>query len=201
MSFWPMFPQPMAQINPWQQVFVQFQMYLQQSQILFDSFNMQMQFNCFQQFIINMSSPLAFQPVQTQNQVFQQFLIWRQNQQPQQQPAPFNPPINNNNGGVLPNNKITETIDAGGGGYVINVTMSASTGNKVVIKASPDTTIEELLKMYMKRMGLSNDSIGKDVMFLYNGAQLDCKSQEKIGSKFHIAAAITVYDLKGIIGA
>jgi hypothetical protein len=207
MSFFPgMYPQSMAQINPWQQIFTQFQMYLQQSQILFDSFNYQMKFSCFQSFLINMQNPLAFQPMQMQNQVFQQFLMWRQNQQPQPQPQPQpTPPTTannaNNNGGVLQRDNITEVLDVGSGGYVINVTMSASTGHKVVIKAGPETTIEELLKMYMKKMGLSTDSIGKDVMFLFNGAQLEPKSQDKIGSKFRVTAAITVYDLKGIIGA
>jgi hypothetical protein len=207
MSFFPgMYPQSMPQINPWQQIFTQFQMYLQQSQILFDSFNYQMKFSCFQSFIINMQSPLAFQPVQMQNQVFQQFLMWRQNQQPQPQPQPQpTPPTSannaNNNGGVLPRDNITEMLDVGSGGYVINVTMSASTGHKVVIKAGPEATIEELLKVYMKKMGLSPDSIGKDIMFLFNGSQLDAKSKEKLGSKFRATAAITVYDLKGIIGA
>ena len=123
--------------------------------------------------------------------------MWRQCQQPQPQPNPAQP-NQNNNIGVIRRDYLTETIDAAGGsGFIINVTMTASTGHKVVIKASGETTIENLLKMYI----LSPDSIGKDVMFLFNGAQLDPKSQEKLGSKFRVTAAITVYDLKGIIGA
>ena len=61
--------------------------------------------------------------------------------------------------------------------------------------------IEQLLKMYTTKLGLSPDVIGKQIMFLYNGAQLapDCKTP--IGSMFRNTAVITVYDLGGIIGA
>ena len=202
MYFPGMFQQP--QVNPWQQVFLQFQMYLQQSQILFDSFNFQMQFNCFQQFIISISSPLAYQPVQMQTQVFQQFLMWRQSQiqtptPPKPSPTPFN--SQNNNNGALPRDKITDSMEVGSGGFIINVTMNASTGHKVVIKAGSETTIQELLECYMKRIGLSPDLVGKDIMFMYNGAKLEPNAQKKIGQEFRNAATITVYDLKGIIGA
>ncbi len=197
------FPGMLPQVNPWQQVFLQFLLYLQQSQILFDSFNFQMQFNCFQQFIISISSPLAFQPVQMQTQVFQQFLMWRQSQIqlpiPKPAPTPSNP--QNNNNGVLPRDKITDSMEVGSGGSIINVTLNASTGHKVVIKAGSDTTVDELLKSYMKRMGLSEQSIGKDIMFMYNGAKLLPDNKAKICTMFRNAASITVYDLKGIIGA
>ena len=209
MFFPGMFQQP--QVNPWQQEFLQFQMYLQQSQILFDSFNFQMQFNCFQQFIISIGSQLAYQPVQMQTQAFQQFLMWRQSQiqSPPSPPSPLpiqittHTPSNsqNNNNGVLPRNNITDSMEVGSGGYIINVTMNASTGHKLVIKAGSDTTIDELLKCYMKRMGLSQESIGKDIMFMYNGAKLQPDDKQKICTMFRNAAAITVYDIKGIIGA
>ena len=202
------FPGMLPQVNPWQQVFLQFLLYLQQSQILFDSFNFQMQFNCFQQFIISISSQLAYQPVQIQTQVFQQFLMWRQSQiQPSPSPLPITKPnptnsnSQNNNNGALPRDNITESMEVGSGGYIINVTMNASTGHKVVIKAGSETTIKELLECYMKRMGLSPDLVGKDIMFMYNGAKLEPNAQKKIGAEFRNAASITVYDLKGIIGA
>ena len=89
----------------------------------------------------------------------------------------------------------------GNGGYIINVTMNASTGHKIVISASADTTIEDLLLKYTNRIGLPPNVIGKDIMFLYNGAQLDPKSKQSIGSMFRNIAVITVYDLNGIIGA
>jgi hypothetical protein len=102
---------------------------------------------------------------------------------------------------MLPRDKPPETMTIGGGPNIINVTMNASTGYKVVINASAETSIEELLKMYTRKIGLAENVIGKDIMFLYNGAQLDTKSKQSIGSMFRNTAVITVYDLNGIIGA
>ena len=202
-----MFPQPMPAFNAWtqQQLFQQFQLYLQQSGVLFDSFNVQMKFNYFQQYIISIQNPLAFQPIQIQNQVFQQFLMWRQNQlfqppptQPTQQTQTGQP-----NQGVLPRTgqEAMTVGNVGGGAFVLNITMNASTGHKVVINATGDTTVENLLLKYTEKLGLPPTAIGKDITFLYNGAQLDAKSKQTIGSIFRNTAVITVYDLNGIIGA
>ena len=102
---------------------------------------------------------------------------------------------------LLPRNNKTDVYSMGNGQNIINVTLNASTGNKTVINASADTTIEELLIMYTKKIGLSPEVIGKQIMFLYNGAQLEGNSKAKIGSIFRNQAVITVYDLGGIIGA
>ena len=44
--------------------------------------------------------------------------------------------------------------------------------------------IEDIYKEYANKIDFQLDSIGKDFMFLYNGAQLDYKSQLTIGNKF-----------------
>jgi len=102
---------------------------------------------------------------------------------------------------LIPRNNNTDYMNVGNGQNIMNITLNASTGNKTVINASSDTTIESLLKMYTKKLGLSEDVIGNQIMFLYNGAQLDFKSKSTIGSLFRNTAVITVYDLGGIIGA
>lgn len=201
---WGMMAPPMGSINVWQQqqLFQQFQMYLQQSGVLFDSFNVQMKFNCFQQFLINMGNSLAFQPIPVQNQIFQQFLIWRQSQIPQPHPSQPISPGQPNQGALPRTGQEAFTIgNIGGGGYVLNVTMNASTGHKTVINATADTTVQDLLLKYTQKLGLPQTAIGKDITFLYNGAQLDSKSKQTIGSIFRNTAVITVYDLNGIIGA
>ena len=101
----------------------------------------------------------------------------------------------------LPRTPDGGTINMSNGTNIMNITLNASTGNKTVINASPDTTIENLLKMYTQKLGLPQEVIGKEIMFLYNGAQLDFKCQNTIGSMFRNTAVITVYDLGGIIGA
>ena len=190
-----------------QQTFQQFQLYLQQSQnqMNFDTLNMQMQFSIFQQFLMQRGNPLFFQPIPMKSQIFQQFLIWRQNQR-QNNIFNINPNQNQNinpnaKPGVLPRINKTDEMKIGNGKYIINVTMNASTGYKLVMHASSDTTVEELLINYAKRLGLSPTSIGKDITFLYNGGQLKADCKEKIGIMFRNTAVITVYDLKGIIGA
>ena len=149
MSLWPEISPLMPNFNLYHQLFRQFQMYLLSNQILLDSFNMQMQFNCFQQFIMTNQNPLSLQPKSKQNQVFQQFLMWRKYQQT------FPKPIQ----GVLPRNKITETLNMRDKGSITNNIFHANTGHKVIINVSSDTTIEELLKMYVKKIGLSIESV------------------------------------------
>ena len=127
---------------------------------------------------------------------------------PSSQPITINPQSTSNNQQtenkikeLLPRTPTSPTIDMGSGQNILNITLNASTGNKTVINASAETTIKSLLKMYTLKLGLNPDVIGKEIMFLYNGAQLDFKSQSPIGSLFRSSAVITVYDLGGIIGA
>ena len=117
------------------------------------------------------------------------------------QSAPRNQQTENKIKELIPRGKNDQTIDMGRGPNLMNITLNASTGNKTVINANPETTIENLLKMYTQKLGLPEATIGKEIMFLYNGAQLDFKSQSPIGSLFRNTAVITVYDLGGIIGA
>ena len=184
----------------------------------FQMFQQQMQ----QQQMMQQQQYQLWQQQQQQQQMYQQFQQWlQQNQQPLQQQNPqmqFQQflQMQNQQGStqqgsqqnqgskikeMLPRGKPNDTLDIGGGQNIINVTMNASTGYKVVINANADTSIEELLKKYIRKIGLAENVIGKDIMFLYNGAQLDTKSKQSIGSMFRNTAVITVYDVHGIIGA
>ena len=113
-------------------------------------------------------------------------------------------PISDNQNKIkerLPRTPNTPSFSVGNGQNIMNITLNASTGNKTVINARADTTVENLLKAYTQKLGLPPNVIGKDIMFLYNGAPLDFKCQTPIGSLFRNTAVITVYDLGGIIGA
>ena len=121
----------------------------------------------------------------------------------------MNMPINNmnmmNNTGVATFNTINPYINNSSNNYKpnsrqISITFNASTGKKVIMKMDKSITIEKMLKEYVKEIDLPEDTIGKKVAFIYNGAQLDCKSQEIIGNIFRNTAVITVFDLEGIIG-
>ena len=109
---------------------------------------------------------------------------------------PNSSPIND----LLPRNTRTSIYDDNSVGYKISITFTASSGKKVIMKMDESTTVEKMLKEYAKVIDLPEDTFGKEVRFLYNGDQLDFKSQEIIGKLFRNTSVITVYDLEGIIG-
>ena len=180
----------------------QFQMWLQNQMSMgqISPYISQQQINqLYQQYVFNnygfMPQPLAMSPM-VPNQPMSSSM-------PSISPVPSLSPIQNENKikERLPRTPNGPTFNLGNGPNILNITLNASTGNKTVINASADTTIENLLKAYTQKLGLPPNVIGKDIMFLYNGAQLDSKCQTPIGSMFRNTAVITVYDLGGIIGA
>ena len=115
---------------------------------------------------------------------------------------------NNNNGPpskeVLPRpnnfNPIPDNSNFAASSNMKNILFEASTGLKVMIKADINTTIKELLKMYIERIGLNESFIDKDIVFLFTGEKMDSKSEEKI-TKIPNMGVITVFDQNNVIGA
>ena len=123
--------------------------------------------------------------------------------------VPITTPQNNNNDdkdkGVLPrggngddDNKIMPAT-----GDTINVKFDASTGVKKIIRADKKkTTLKELLKMYMDKIGLPETLIGKQVVFLYCGEKLDIESNKTLEElRIKNLSSITVFDQGNVIGA
>ena len=81
-----------------------------------------------------------------------------------------------------------------------NIKFDASTGIRVLVKVSIDSTIEQALKEFVKKINLPESVIGKDLIFLFNGSQLDCNSKQLVGTLPDMAA-ITVFDQNNVIGA
>ena len=86
------------------------------------------------------------------------------------------------------------------GENIKNISFEASTGLKLIIKVSDKITIKELIKKYMNKIGLSENYIGKDIIFLFNGGKMDINSEETI-KKYQDFFAITVFDQNNVIGA
>ena len=78
------------------------------------------------------------------------------------------------------------------------ITIEASTGLKVIIKASDDITISDLLKKYLQTIGIDESFIGNGILFLMNGKKLDHNSNSKI-KNFPNSSEITLFDQVGII--
>ena len=85
----------------------------------------------------------------------------------------------------------------------ITITFIASCGHKTHITVGYERKISEIMKLYSKKIYIGNSIVGKDILFLYNGSQLDPNDNRTIKEFFGESnfIRITVYDLKGIIGA
>ena len=85
---------------------------------------------------------------------------------------------------------------------IINVSLTASTGFRVLIKAPKDMTFEELFINFANKASIPVSAIGEQVVFLYNAEKLDPKSKSPLSSLIQASIAnITVIDQAGIIGA
>ena len=97
-----------------------------------------------------------------------------------------------------------ETIIDGGvfskNAAIKNISFDASSGLKVILKVSKETTYKDLMRKYVQKIGLSEDVINRDIIFLFNGGKMDPNSPEDIG-KLPDFASITVIDQNNIIGA
>jgi hypothetical protein len=181
-----------------------FQQWLSQQQqngFIPQNLNYQQMYNYFQMYLMN--NPIYQVPNPMPNPMSNPMLnpIPYPTPNPIPKPSPNPQPGQNKIKELIPRNNNTDVLNMGNGPNIINITLNASTGNKTVINTSPNTTVAELLRMYTTKIGLSPDVIGKQIMFLYNGAQLAGDSKASIGSIFRNTATITVYDLGGIIGA
>ena len=85
----------------------------------------------------------------------------------------------------------------------ITITFNASNGSKVLATVCHYTKISKILKAYSEKLLIGKIELGKDIMFLYNGAILDIHDNRTIEefSGGRDSIAITVYDIKNIIGA
>ena len=87
------------------------------------------------------------------------------------------------------------------GDNIINIALNASTGLKVIIPISINSTLEELFKKYAEKVSIPINVLGNKIVFLFSGGKIDPFSKEKIGDHFKNGAIITVFDQGGIIGA
>ena len=83
---------------------------------------------------------------------------------------------------------------------VKNITFEASTGLKVVINIDSKTTVKDLIKRYINRIGINESLIGNGVLFLMNGRQMIPDSTQSIET-FPDMTHITVFDQNNVIGA
>ena len=84
-------------------------------------------------------------------------------------------------------------------GNTLSIKFEASTGFRTTMAIEKTKTIEDMLKEYVNKIDLSEDTIGKDIVFLYKCAQLDPKSKSKVEIQFRDNSTIIVFDKRNII--
>ncbi len=99
----------------------------------------------------------------------------------------------------LPNINTNEALDPNQN--IVNVTFKTSTGHQTNMAVNGNISIEQLIKKYIYKLSLPENAIGKDIMFIFNGQQLDPKLKEDVNCTLGNGGLISVYDVNNIIGA
>ena len=85
----------------------------------------------------------------------------------------------------------------------IFITFATNSGAKEIVQVPKNIQINELLKTYMKKIGLENHLFDDDIVFLYNAKKIDKNDTREIShSPYNIInnSHITVYDISNKIG-
>ena len=84
----------------------------------------------------------------------------------------------------------------------INFIFASSNGLTINLKVPSNNTIEDLLKLYAKKAGFSQNLLGKDINFLFDAEVMKVHDQTRLDEKFTgIYHTITVIDIKNVLGA
>ena len=81
----------------------------------------------------------------------------------------------------------------------LSIHFIATTGLKTVMEVERTKTIEDMIKEYVKKIGLSESSIGKEIIFIFCGKILDPKSKDNVGMILGHNSSITVFDQANMI--
>ncbi len=85
-----------------------------------------------------------------------------------------------------------------------NINFVASSGLKVVIIVPDYITFKELFKLYVKKIGVSKELLGKELIFIFNALTIEPNDERKISELFTKSfqqMAITVVDSNNVLGA
>ena len=103
---------------------------------------------------------------------------------------------------LIPRSKKNESVDFyKNEQFKLNIIMTASSGLIISLPTPPYVTISQLLKNYVKKIGLGEHVLKKDLTFLFNAELIKYNDNRPISAIFQDNMNVTVVDAKGIIGA
>jgi len=126
------------------------------------------------------------------NNIYRNFTLYNNNKEPK----PILPRSN-----TLINVPNFEKVN---NGKLINIVFAAGTGLRVNIPVPINTTIEYLLKVYARRLGISENVLGTGIVFLYDALYMEVKDKRTVGEVFHGKQnqyVVTVVDAANVLAA
>lgn len=85
-------------------------------------------------------------------------------------------------------------------GERIQLFFQASSGLKASIYIGKNNTFKDVAITYCNNLGLDISSVGKDIIFLFNGSKLNLDDKRNLGKFMRNLSYIIVIDVKNIIG-
>ena len=102
--------------------------------------------------------------------------------------------LNNNINNMNQNNNMNDIMPN------VLVKFETSSGRLEKIEVSKNTSIKKLIKIYCKKVGITEKYCGTDIIFLYNGSILDFNSKNKLKSlSNNNQISITIIDKNGLL--
>ena len=83
----------------------------------------------------------------------------------------------------------------------LNIVFQASSGLVATLPTPPDITIKQLIRNYLNKLGLRENVLNGDIVFIHNAMIMDVNEQTPVSTKFKNISAIIVIDVKGVIAA
>jgi len=82
--------------------------------------------------------------------------------------------------------------------WIIN--FEASCGKKLSMKTDSNETIKYMMERYVKKIHLPKEAIGKDIIFIYNGGNLNNLQNDIVKRVLKNEATIKVYNVSNVLG-
>ena len=85
-----------------------------------------------------------------------------------------------------------------------NINFHANSGLKFILSVPDYITVKELFRLYIKKLGISESFLGKEIIFLFNALTLEVDDERLVSSVFKKGIqtiVITVIDRNNVIGA
>ena len=148
-------------------------------------------------------------------QMFQMFLQWMNNYNNYNYYYNFKNSLNcGNNTNNEDNQNVKETLPRGDKmikfeneyvedmGNLKNIVFLASSGFRVLIRAPYSETVENLLRLFARKIGITERALGKDIFFIFDSSYIQINDKRAINELFQSDnPTITVIDSGNLLGA